>query len=70
MQRRNGYGLTFRQLTILQLVAAGHADKEIANVLGISTPTVSKHVANILHKMGAPSRTQAGVRGVKEGLLD
>jgi DNA-binding NarL/FixJ family response regulator len=38
--------------------------------LGISTLTASKHLANILHKMGAAGRTEAGVRAVREGLLD
>jgi two-component system NarL family response regulator len=69
MQRGNAYRLTFRELTILHLVAAGRSDKEIATVLGISPLTVSKHVANILHKMGAASRTEAGVRAVRQGLL-
>ena len=69
-QEANGYGLTFRDLTVLHLVAAGKADKEIATVLGISPRTVHKHLANILDKMGAASRTEAGVRALREGLLD
>jgi PAS domain S-box-containing protein len=68
--RRNPYGLSFRELTVLNLVAAGHSDKEIGAALGISPLTAQKHVSNILAKMGAPSRTQAGVRAVREGLLD
>jgi PAS domain S-box-containing protein len=70
MQQVNGYGLTFRELAVLHLVAAGQADKEIATVLGISRLTAHKHVANILGKMGAASRTEAGVRAIREGLLD
>jgi PAS domain S-box-containing protein len=70
MQEVNGYGLTFRELTVLHLVAAGESDKEIATVLGISPLTAHKHLANILDKMGAASRTEAGVRALKEGLLD
>jgi PAS domain S-box-containing protein len=66
----NSYGLTFRELTVLHLVAAGKADKEIASQLGITTLTASKHLANILNKMGAASRTEAGVRALREGLLD
>jgi DNA-binding NarL/FixJ family response regulator len=57
-------------LTVLHLVAAGESDKEIGATLGISTLTASKHLANILRKMGAASRTEAGVRAVREGLLD
>jgi PAS domain S-box-containing protein len=70
MGRGNAYGLTFRELTVLHLVATGESDKEIASTLGISVLTASKHLANILHKMGATSRTEAGVRGLQEGLLD
>jgi PAS domain S-box-containing protein len=70
MERGNRYGLTFRELTVLHLVAAGMADKEIGSQLGISPLTASKHLTNILSKMGAASRTEAGVRALKEGLLD
>ena len=70
MPQGRTYGLTFREFTVLHLVAAGKADKEIALELGISSLTVSKHVANILAKMGASSRTEAGVRALREGLLD
>jgi PAS domain S-box-containing protein len=69
-QEVNGYNLTFRELTILHLVAAGESDKEIATVLGISPLTAHKHLANILEKMGAASRTEAGVRAIREELLD
>jgi sigma-B regulation protein RsbU (phosphoserine phosphatase) len=71
-QRMDGgvaYGLTFRELTVLHLVSSGKADKEIAATLGISPQTVNKHVARILHKMGASSRTEAGVRGIKDGIV-
>lgn len=70
LQRKNPYGLTFRELTVLHLVAAGQADKEIAAELGISPLTVHKHVANMLAKMEAGSRTEAGTRALREGLID
>ncbi len=66
---RNPYGLTLRELTVLRLVAAGRTDKAIASELIISSLTVHKHVSNILGKMNATSRTEAGVRAVREGLL-
>ena len=69
MLGKNPYGLTFREFTVLHLAADGEADKAIADQLGISTFTVSKHVANILGKMGAASRTEACVRALREGLL-
>jgi len=70
MERGNPYGLTFRELTVLHMVAAGKADKEIGLELGISPLTASKHLTNILSKMDAASRTEAGVRALREGLLD
>jgi PAS domain S-box-containing protein len=63
------YKLTFRDLTVLYLIADGMADKEIAFRLGISPRTASKHVENILQKMGVPSRTQASVQALREGLV-
>ena len=68
--RENSYRLTFRELTVLHLVAAGRADKEIAGELGISFHTASRHVKNIMQKMQATSRTDAGVRAVRERLID
>jgi PAS domain S-box-containing protein len=70
MRRGSAYGLTFREFTVLHLVAAGESDKEIATVLGISPLTAHKHLANILKKMGAACRTEAGVRALREELLD
>jgi PAS domain S-box-containing protein len=66
---RNPYMLTFREFTVLQLLADGVADKEIAERLGVSIFTINKHVANILAKMHAASRTEAAVRAQREGLL-
>jgi PAS domain S-box-containing protein len=65
----NDYGLTFREMTVLQLIVTGRADKEIGQHLGISPTTVHKHVASILDKMKAGSRTEAGVRALREGLV-
>jgi PAS domain S-box-containing protein len=67
--RTNPYGLTYRELAVLHLVAEGSADKQIAESLGISIYTVNKHVGNILGKMNAASRTEAGVRAIRENLL-
>jgi PAS domain S-box-containing protein len=70
MEVGDAYGMTFRELTVLHLVARGKADKEIAVTLGISSQTVNKHVARILHKMGASSRTEAGVRAIKNEIVE
>jgi PAS domain S-box-containing protein len=65
----NPYDLSFREVTVLHLVVSGRSDKEIAVTLGIRPLTVSKHVANVLKKMNAASRTEAGVRAWREGLI-
>ena len=70
MDRGNSYKLTFREFTVLHLIATGKADKEIAVELAISVYTVHRHVSKILAKMESPSRTEAGTRALREGLLD
>jgi DNA-binding NarL/FixJ family response regulator len=49
-------------------VTAGLSDKEIGESLYISHRTASKHVANILAKLGVSSRSEAAVRAVRDGL--
>jgi len=69
MPQKDAYGLTFREFTVLELVAAGKSDKEIGAILGLSPLTAHKHVANILDKMGAHSRSEVSARAVREGLV-
>jgi two-component system NarL family response regulator len=69
-EAENKYALTSRELAVLHHVARGKADKEIAVTLGISPQTVNKHVAKILHKMGASSRTEAGVRAIRARIVE
>ncbi len=69
LAKGDAYQLTFREFTVLHMVAEGMSDREIATALGISGTTVQKHVSNILGKMQATSRTEAGVRAFREGLL-
>lgn len=64
------YGLTPRELDVLHLIAAGMKDREIAAQLGLSPFTASRHVANILAKMQAFSRTEVAVRAERESLLE
>ncbi|WP_313959948.1 helix-turn-helix transcriptional regulator [Mycobacterium deserti] len=52
-------GLTRRERDVLELLAAGHSDAEIANVLFISPKTANRHVGSILSKLGVRNRTQA-----------
>ena len=44
---------------MLRLIAAGDSNKMIARSLEVSPPTVKRHVANILDKLGASARSQA-----------
>jgi DNA-binding NarL/FixJ family response regulator len=63
------FGLSSREIGVLEGMADGLTDKEIALALGVSRFTVSKHVGNILRKMGAASRTEAAVRALRMGLI-
>jgi DNA-binding CsgD family transcriptional regulator len=53
------HGLTGRELEILRLVAAGRSNREIADALFISVPTVKSHLTSILGKLDLPSRSAA-----------
>jgi len=61
--------LTARELDVLRLVAEGDANKEIAWKLGISEHTAKFHVASILGKLSAGSRTEAVTIGIRRGLV-
>jgi DNA-binding NarL/FixJ family response regulator len=52
-------GLTSREGEVLNLLARGCTNREIAATLVISVKTVSVHVSHILHKLGAPNRLEA-----------
>ena len=53
------HGLTRRQRDVLELVAAGHSDAEIAAALCISAKTANAHVCAVMAKLGVHNRTQA-----------
>lgn len=61
--------LTEREGQVLQRLAQGLANKQIAAVLGISEHTVKFHVSAIYSKLGATSRTEAVRIGVRQGLI-
>jgi len=61
--------LTRREREVLQMLAAGLANKEIAARLAISDHTVKFHVASILGKLGASTRTEAVSAGIRRGLV-
>ena len=64
------YGLTGRELAVLQLVAAGRSNAQIGTELYISRATAAVHVTSILRKLGVTNRVQAAALAERAGLLD
>ncbi len=64
-----GAPLTPRELEVLRMMADGAANKEIAWKLAISEHTVKFHVASVMGKLNASSRTEAVTRGLRRGLI-
>jgi DNA-binding NarL/FixJ family response regulator len=62
--------LSPREVEVLRLIAAGNANKLIADRLSIGEATVKRHVTNILSKLGANDRTHAVTIGLRRGIID
>jgi DNA-binding NarL/FixJ family response regulator len=61
--------LTPREIEILEYIAQGYLNKQIAAELGISEQTIKNHVTSILRKLNANARTEAVVVAIKQGLI-
>ncbi len=61
-------GLTAREVEVLQLVAAGEKNRDIAATLNLSERTVARHLSNIFTKLGVTSRTAAAAFAYENGL--
>jgi DNA-binding NarL/FixJ family response regulator len=61
--------LTPREREVLELVIAGHANKQIARRLGISEKTVKGHLTNLFQRIGVADRTQAALWAERNGLF-
>jgi DNA-binding NarL/FixJ family response regulator len=62
--------LTPAEILVLRLIAAGNANKQIAEQLSITEESVKGRVKNILAKLGANDRTHAAMIGVKRGIIE
>lgn len=61
--------LTNRELDVLHLIVEGKTNRQIGDILGLSTGTVKCHVNHIIEKLEAVDRTQAAVYAVVLGLV-
>jgi NarL family two-component system response regulator LiaR len=68
-KKRENLGITRRELEILELIAQGMSNREIAEKLYVSENTVKTHSSRVFDKLGAKRRTQAVQLGKEFGLL-
>jgi DNA-binding CsgD family transcriptional regulator len=61
--------LSSQEIEILNYIAQGYLNKQIASELDISESTVKTHVTSILNKLNANDRTEAAVVAIKHGLI-
>ena len=62
--------LSAREIDVLEKIAGGSANTEIADMLGISTQTVKNHISSILRKLSLNDRTQAVIYALQRGWID
>lgn len=62
--------LSQREFEVLERIALGHKNHEIAQSLGIAEVTVRFHIGNILSKLGVKNRTQAACYAIKNGWIN
>ncbi len=62
--------LSDREIEVLERIAAGGSNKEIADTLGISTQTVKNHISSILRKLSLNDRTQAVLYALRRGWIE
>lgn len=67
--RAKDYGLSNREMEVLQLLAEGNTNKEIAKALWISEQTVKTHVSHLFNKLGTSDRTETVAKALRNGLV-
>jgi two-component system response regulator DegU len=67
--RGQDYGLSNREMDVLQLLSEGKTNKEIAKSLYISEQTVKTHLAHIFSKLGTSDRTETVAKALRNGLV-
>ncbi len=68
-EKNNAKNLTNRQSQVLELVAQGMSNKQIAYKMGVSEATVKLHINALLRSVGANNRTQAVITAQKMGII-
>jgi DNA-binding CsgD family transcriptional regulator len=68
-RKREGLGITRREFEVLELIAQGMSNREIAGKLYVSENTIKTHSSRVFDKLGAKRRTQAVQLGKEFGLL-
>jgi two-component system NarL family response regulator len=68
-ERVSGQELTARELSVLERIVAGRANKEISADLFISEATVKTHINSLLGKLGVADRTHAATVAIQRGLV-
>jgi DNA-binding NarL/FixJ family response regulator len=58
-----------REREVLRLIVSGGSNREIAEDLGVTEPTVKAHVAQLLRKLGVPNRTALSIHAITKSLL-
>ena len=62
--------LSAREIEVLQLIAAGNSNKQIADVLSVAEATIKSRVTNILSKLGASDRAHAVTIALRRGIIE
>jgi DNA-binding NarL/FixJ family response regulator len=67
---RHPFGLTAREMEVLQLLGKGYANREIARSLGILPSTVKSHLERIFKRLEVSDRTEAVVKALRMGIIE